>query len=191
MRQQNPLELNFKDISTFDAENPIVGSLLRELDVGKKVVVGALVKNAPGPPGQHFAIQKRLDMLKDVETEPKKGTTTTIIFLLHHHHRQFPLVLVRSYHHLHHHLFNTHHQSLIPFNHHHHHHHQDLIILLGIFIFQHNFHLQFLVTEGKYCLETYLAHRHKPSPEKKNGKKLFRTVSNKNWTTQFTNYEIH
>ena len=96
MRQQNPLELNFKDISTFDAENPIVGSLLRELDVGKKVVVGALVKNAPGPPGQHFAIQKRLDMLKDVETEPKKGTTTTIIFLLHHHHRQFPLVLVRS-----------------------------------------------------------------------------------------------
>ena len=38
LRWQNPLELNFKDISTFDAENPIVGSLLRELDVGKKVV---------------------------------------------------------------------------------------------------------------------------------------------------------
>ena len=79
---------------------------------------------------------------------------------------------------------------LIPFNHHHHH-HQDLIILLGIFIFQHNFHLQILVTEGKYCLETYLAHRQKPSPEKTNGKKLFRTVSNKNRTTQFTNYQIH
>ena len=26
----------FEDISTFDAENPIVGSLLRELFVGKK-----------------------------------------------------------------------------------------------------------------------------------------------------------
>ena len=126
-----------------------------------------------------------------MEQNKKKGTITTIIFLLHHHHRQFSLVFVRSYHHLPHHLFNPHNQSLIPFNHHHHHHHQDLIILLGIFIFQHNFHLQILVTEGKYCLETYLAHRQKPSPEKKNGKKLFRTVSNKNRTTQFTDYQIH
>ena len=30
LRRQNPLELVFEDISTFDAENPIVGSLLRE-----------------------------------------------------------------------------------------------------------------------------------------------------------------
>ena len=36
LRRQNPLEVVFEDISTFDAENPIVGSLLRELDVGKK-----------------------------------------------------------------------------------------------------------------------------------------------------------
>ena len=32
LRRQNPLELIFEDISTFDAENPITGSLLRELD---------------------------------------------------------------------------------------------------------------------------------------------------------------
>ena len=36
LRRQNPLEFVFEDVSTFDAENPIVGSLLRELDVGKK-----------------------------------------------------------------------------------------------------------------------------------------------------------
>ena len=36
LRRQNPLELVFEDISTFDAENPIVGSLLREIDVKKK-----------------------------------------------------------------------------------------------------------------------------------------------------------
>ena len=36
LRQQNPLELLFENISTFDAENPIAGSLLRERDVGKK-----------------------------------------------------------------------------------------------------------------------------------------------------------
>ena len=29
LRRKNPLELVFEDISTFDAENPIVGSLLR------------------------------------------------------------------------------------------------------------------------------------------------------------------
>ena len=36
LRRQNPLELAFEDISTFNAENPIVGSLLRELDVGER-----------------------------------------------------------------------------------------------------------------------------------------------------------
>ena len=36
LRRQNPLELIFEDISAFDAENPIIGSLLRELDVKKR-----------------------------------------------------------------------------------------------------------------------------------------------------------
>ena len=36
LRRQNPLELVFEDISTFDAENPIVGSLLRDIDTKKK-----------------------------------------------------------------------------------------------------------------------------------------------------------
>ena len=36
LRRQDPLEVVFQDISTFDAQNAIVGSLLRELDVGKK-----------------------------------------------------------------------------------------------------------------------------------------------------------
>ena len=38
LRRQNPLELVFADISKFDAENPIVGSLLRETDIKKKTV---------------------------------------------------------------------------------------------------------------------------------------------------------
>ena len=32
-RSQNPVELVFEDISTFDAQNPVVRSLLRELDI--------------------------------------------------------------------------------------------------------------------------------------------------------------
>ena len=35
LRRQSPLKLVFEDISTFDAENPIVGSLLREIDLKK------------------------------------------------------------------------------------------------------------------------------------------------------------
>ena len=38
-RRQNPLELVFEDISTFNAENPMIGSLLRELDVKKRFLI--------------------------------------------------------------------------------------------------------------------------------------------------------
>ena len=65
LRRQNPLELVFEDISMFDAENPIIGSLLRELDVGKKDVASDLIKKAPGPPGLDFTIQNRLNKLKE------------------------------------------------------------------------------------------------------------------------------
>ena len=36
LRRQNPLELVFEYVSTFDSENPIVGSLVRELYLKKK-----------------------------------------------------------------------------------------------------------------------------------------------------------
>ena len=45
LRRQNPLELVFEDISTFDAENPIVGSLLREIDTKKKQSDSDFVKS--------------------------------------------------------------------------------------------------------------------------------------------------
>ena len=46
-QRQNLLELVFQDILTFDAQNPVVGSLLRELDIGKKDIASGLVKKAP------------------------------------------------------------------------------------------------------------------------------------------------
>ena len=39
LRRQNPLELVFEGISTFDAQNPIVGSLLREVDIKKSSLI--------------------------------------------------------------------------------------------------------------------------------------------------------
>ena len=43
-RRQKPLELVFKDISNFDTQNPIIGSLLKELDIGKKDIASTLIK---------------------------------------------------------------------------------------------------------------------------------------------------
>ena len=43
LRRQNPLELVFDDISTFYAETPIVGSLLREIDIKKNSLIVILL----------------------------------------------------------------------------------------------------------------------------------------------------
>ena len=64
LRRQNPLEFIFEDISTFDSENPVVGFLLRELDIGKKIA-SDLIRQAPGPPGIDFACRNRLNKLRD------------------------------------------------------------------------------------------------------------------------------
>ena len=72
LRRQNLLELVLKDISMFDAENPIVVSLLKELDVGKMDIASELIKKAPRPPGVEFAVRKRLEKLKN-RPGPKDG----------------------------------------------------------------------------------------------------------------------
>ena len=66
-KRQNPLEFVFEDISTFDAKNPIVGSLLRELAVGKKDIASDLIKRAPG---LDTTLRYRLNKLKNIQ-EPK------------------------------------------------------------------------------------------------------------------------
>ena len=54
----------FEDVSTFDGQNPIVPSFLRELDVGKKDIVSEVIKKKPTP-GVDLSIQKRLDVLRN------------------------------------------------------------------------------------------------------------------------------
>ena len=70
IRRQNPLELVFEDILTFDAENPIVGSILEELDIGKKDVTSELVKKAPRPPIFDDYLKNRRNKMKN-RPEPK------------------------------------------------------------------------------------------------------------------------
>ena len=62
-RRQNLLELVFKDNSAFDAQNPVIGSLIKELDIRKKDIASTLVKKAPNP--VDIEIQSRLNALKD------------------------------------------------------------------------------------------------------------------------------
>ena len=52
LRRQNPLELVFEDISKFDADNPIVGSLLRETDIKKPQSDSDFIKSLPGEPSK-------------------------------------------------------------------------------------------------------------------------------------------
>ena len=54
----------FEDISTFDAENPIVGNLLRKIDIKKKQSDSDFIRSLPSHTGNEFEIQKRLDKLK-------------------------------------------------------------------------------------------------------------------------------
>ena len=66
LRRKNPLELVFEHISTFDAKNPIVGSLLREIDIKKKQSDSDFIKSLPSQPRKEFEIQKRLDRLRGI-----------------------------------------------------------------------------------------------------------------------------
>ena len=54
-------------MSTFDAENPIVRSLLIETDLNKKQTDSDFIKSIPSHPGKEFEIKKRLDRLRDLK----------------------------------------------------------------------------------------------------------------------------
>ena len=75
------MELSFEEISTFDAENPIVGSLLRELDVAKKNLASDFFQPATAPPGADVALRNRLNKLKDRQ-EPKNDNNLSPRFHL-------------------------------------------------------------------------------------------------------------
>ena len=45
-RTENPLALLFKAVANFDAQNPVIGSLLREIDLGKRSANSDLIKKS-------------------------------------------------------------------------------------------------------------------------------------------------
>ena len=143
--RQNPLELVFENILTFGAKSPIVGSLLKEVDVGKKDIASELIKKAPRPAIFDDYLKDRLNKLKD-RPEPKDNDDNNLssppsphFHLLHHHHNHL------QDHHHHCLLFFHHHQQdfknhylnhlvdqviLFPFHQHHQHLHLHLMIII-------------------------------------------------------------
>ena len=116
LRRQNPVKLVFVGISTFDAKNPIIGSLLHELDVKEMVLSSDLFKGAPSTPGQNSEIQNAwigYTMEQNLNLEEILTITIiTIIAVIYHHlhlHRRclLHLVLGPIYHH--HYLLFLHH----------------------------------------------------------------------------------
>ena len=74
-RRWNPLELVLKDISTFDAQNPVVESLLRDINVEKNDVASNLIKKAPRP-SIGGDLQKRLNALRNNKTNFNNSSPT-------------------------------------------------------------------------------------------------------------------
>ena len=151
-RRQNPLQFVFEDISTFDAEDPIIGSFLKQFDVGKENVASDLIKKVPGPPGTDFVIRSRLNRLKDrqefndgisnnnnnLSLPPSPPSPPSFFSDQHHHSHLLQQYFVNN------HFYHHHHPLFHLFNHPHH-----LLLLFYLFnkVFlesknsQHNQHL--------------------------------------------------
>ena len=157
LSRQNPLELVFEDISSFDAENPINGILLRELHWGKKLTADDLLKKAPGPPGVDFAIRNRLVRLRERKnnTSPSPPSPPTTQYFLPPPSSP-PFFPFNFHHHQHHHQTHLyyHHHQLTKFFHHnlHYLHH------LQVFVFRLNLWFRQII---------YSALKHKHWQEKK------------------------
>ena len=62
IRNQSPLELSFKNTKHFDGRNPVIESLTREINLGKKDDLGKLLSKAPSI--KDLEIRSRLDLLR-------------------------------------------------------------------------------------------------------------------------------
>ena len=47
IKNQNPSELLFKDLKHFDTQNPVIGNLIREFDIGKKKALSKFLSQTP------------------------------------------------------------------------------------------------------------------------------------------------
>ena len=78
IRNENPL---FKDIWTFDAQNPVIGSLLWKIDIRQKDVLSKILGKAPNP--RDIEVRVRLDRLRNFNNNNNNNN------IFHHHHLHY------------------------------------------------------------------------------------------------------
>ena len=66
IRNQNPIEFLFKHLKHFDAQNPVIGNLIKEIEIGKKKDLSKILKDAPNI--IDLELRSRLNILRDDET---------------------------------------------------------------------------------------------------------------------------
>ena len=62
IKNQNPIELLFKDLKHFDKQNPVTGNLIPEVDIGKKKDLSKFLSHAPDV--KDLELQSRLNKLR-------------------------------------------------------------------------------------------------------------------------------
>lgn len=72
----------FEDISTFDVQTPVVGSLLQKLDTRKKDLASEFIKKAPRP-GIDLDLQKKVS---DITNDNNKFNNNNRYLYLHRFH---------------------------------------------------------------------------------------------------------
>ena len=65
-RNESPTEFLFKNLKHFDAQNPVIGNLIKEMDIGKKKDLSKILKGAPGM--IDLELMLRLNRVRDDKT---------------------------------------------------------------------------------------------------------------------------
>ena len=80
IKNQNPIELLFKGVKHFDAQSPVIGSLIREVDIGRKKDLRKFLDKAPNI--RDLELRSRLNKLRDGREFFNRGLTTIIITVI-------------------------------------------------------------------------------------------------------------
>ena len=106
-RNESPIEFLFKNLKHFDAQNPVIGNLIKEIDIGKKKDLSKILKGAASIIDLELMLRlKGLEMIKHLTlTVTIRMITIIIIYHQHHHqHHIFYQILDQiNCHNLHHH----------------------------------------------------------------------------------------
>ena len=62
IKKQNPIKLLVKDLKYFNTQNPVIGNLIREVDIGKKEDLSKFLSQAPDV--KDLELQSRLNKLR-------------------------------------------------------------------------------------------------------------------------------